>query len=184
MLNLMSNKLSRSRSVTRAYLCIVDLAGVKETEKLSPEEQELAEEAASPDAQQTEVYSDGQAAPPPGQPNFLFVAHISDADRDKAMAEAYGKAKANAALLAKAAGRSLGPLSGLSGNNSNHSLSDEEAFSSYGPGNYAIMQMRNMVAQRNAAAAEDQSAEVVGTNPTSLSFDFAIQAVFTLGAER
>ena len=141
----------------------------------------MAEEASPTEADQPEPFQDGQASPPPGQPNFLYVAHISQADRDKAMAEAFGKAKAHAALLAKAAGVPLGPLCGLSGNSSNHSFTDEEPFNSYGPGNSEFMRIRNMIMQRNSAATDDQPAEVVGTNPASLSFDCSVQAVFALG---
>ena len=75
-----------------------DLSGSQEVQKLSPEEEELAEEA----KQAMGRY--GEQPPPLGQPTFLFVAVLSKQDRQKAMAEAFKKAAAEAADLAKAAG--------------------------------------------------------------------------------
>jgi uncharacterized protein YggE len=156
-----------------------DLAGVKETEKLSPEEQELAEEAAAAEAEQSGRLPGGEEAPQAGQPHFLYVARISEADRDKAMADAFRKAKANAALLAKAAGVPLGPLCGLTGRSNDSSFVDEESpwAQSAGP---EAMYIQRMMMRRNAAAPDDQSLEVVGPSPASLSFDFSVQAMFAL----
>ena len=83
-----------------------DLSGSQEVQKLSPEEEELAEEA----KQAMGRY--GEQPQPLGQPTFLFVAVLSKQDRQKAMAEAFTKAAAEAADLAKAAGVGLGPLIG------------------------------------------------------------------------
>ena len=45
---------------------------------------------------------------PPGTPQFIFIAKITDADREKALADAFTKAKSQAARTAKAAGHSVG----------------------------------------------------------------------------
>ena len=50
----------------------------------------------------------------PGEPRFLFVARLSPQDRQTALADAFAKAKLQAAELAKAAGAGLGPMTGLS----------------------------------------------------------------------
>jgi hypothetical protein len=72
--------------------------GKQDMKKLSPEEQEVAEEAA------------GMKPPGAGDPVMLFVCKITDAERAAALAEAYQKSKQDAAELAKAAGAELGAL--------------------------------------------------------------------------
>ena len=76
-----------------------DLAGSKETEKLSPEEEELEEEAG-----QAANQSGNDEGQQPRQPQFLFIAVLSEQDRRKAMADAAVKARQQAAELAAAAG--------------------------------------------------------------------------------
>ena len=85
------------------------MAGVKEAQAGSEAQEEMEEEA----AQMMNRF--GEEAQQPGQPQFVFVATLSHSDREKAMSEAFTKAKAQAAGLAKAAGVPLGPLVGLSG---------------------------------------------------------------------
>lgn len=81
-----------------------DLAGMKEFEKLSPQEEELAEEMRASGMMQ------GQEEVKRGEPMFYFVGKIADAESAKALAEAFGKAQQEATELAKAAGVDLGPL--------------------------------------------------------------------------
>lgn len=81
-----------------------DLGGLKDFEKLSPQEEELAEEA------QAMMGGQPQAEPKRGEPGFLFVCKLSDADLDRAAAEAFQKARRHAEQLARAAGARLGPL--------------------------------------------------------------------------
>ena len=78
-----------------------DLAGLKERKPSRPEEQELAEEM----TQMHQGYGDENR--PPGTPQFIFIAKITDADRET-LADAFSKAKSQAARTAKAAGRSVG----------------------------------------------------------------------------
>lgn len=81
-----------------------ELGGLKGgDEKLSPQEQELAEEMGMMmEAQEGEAKR--------GDPAFLFVAKVPEAERDKLLAEAFQKARRSAAQLARAAGGELGEL--------------------------------------------------------------------------
>jgi uncharacterized protein YggE len=83
----------------------VKAADLADTKTSSLEEQEAREERAGLD--------ENEQAPPPGQPVFLYVAKVSDEQRAKVLADAFKKAKANAADLAKAAGAELGALKQL-----------------------------------------------------------------------
>jgi len=83
----------------------VKAADLADTKTSSLEEQEAREERAGLDG--------NEQAPPPGQPVFLYVAKVSEEQRAKVLAEAFKKAKANAADLAKAAGAELGALKQL-----------------------------------------------------------------------
>jgi len=75
--------------------------GKKDLKKLTPEELEAAEEA----------HGTKSGA---GEPRLQYVCKISHADRDAAQAEAFQKARQDAADLAKAAGTELAALRHLS----------------------------------------------------------------------
>jgi len=112
-------------------IAAADLAGAKQPDQLTPEQQEILEEAAvRPSAYETSlpqpvvgptigpgvVYD--PYGPPQAVPNgvqFLFVARISPEQRKAALAKAFAKAKAQAEEMAGAAGRDLGPLASLNG---------------------------------------------------------------------
>jgi hypothetical protein len=148
-----------------------DLSGSQEVEKLSPEEEELADEA----KQAMGRY--GQQELPLGQPTFLYVAVLSKQDRKKAMADAFAKASAEAADLAKAAGAGLGPLIGLSGGcNPQHDVG-EEGYNPYSNRNNYLAQV---MAQAGGDPDEKQS-EAVSTNPGPLTFNCYVTATFALG---
>lgn len=81
-----------------------DLGGLQEFDKLSPQDEELAEEArAMMGYQQPEQHKRGE-------PTFLYVAKLSAAELDKAMAEAFQSCRHQADRLARAAGAQLGRL--------------------------------------------------------------------------
>jgi hypothetical protein len=80
-----------------------ELGGLKSDGKSTPEEEELAEESIGPGNR----FSDEQ---PRGTPTFVFVAKLTEADRKKAMADAFAKAKQSARRLAESAGAELGEL--------------------------------------------------------------------------
>jgi hypothetical protein len=149
-----------------------DLAGSKDAEKLSPEEQEVLDESAQM------MDSSGEQQTPPGQPYFVFVAKISKADGEKLLAEAFAKAKVQAADLAKAAGVELGPLVGLSGQyGGQHSLGENEynPYDNYSP-------IRRMLAQLTTDDDDESGQEAMSNDPASISFKGYVQASFHLGA--
>ena len=89
-----------------------NLAGRKEKEELSLEDQELMEEM-----QGMDMYGGygnyGQAQQKPGEPSYSFVRVISPAQQEGLMKEAFEKARIDAEHLAKAASVALGELSSV-----------------------------------------------------------------------
>jgi uncharacterized protein YggE len=80
-----------------------DLGGLKDAGKLTPQEEEIAEERG--------VQPTGQeGGPKPGEPIFLFVGRIDESQRTKAAADAFQKAKLQAARLARAVNSDLGDI--------------------------------------------------------------------------
>ena len=150
-----------------------DLGGAKQAEELSPEEQELAEEMA-------EMTSDmGEEQADPAASQFLFLARITDAERQQALARAFAKARAEAARLARAAGAELGPLVRLAGQGSGAGDYVNEMMDDYGP--YSRQSyMRRMMAQQEAGSEEDAGKIAAGPDPGALVFQFRVNAVFRL----
>ena len=149
-----------------------DLSGSKEVQKLSPEEEEIAEEMA------TMMRDSGGDPTQLGKPVFFYVASLPDADRAKALADAFSKAKAQAAELAQAAGMRLGPLVGLSGQGSGQrDFSEEMSMPDYGGRSNYVQQMMARQAMR---ADPTGQYEALATTPDALSFHFLVQAAFRL----
>jgi uncharacterized protein YggE len=113
----------------------LDLSGAKEASTLSAEEQELAEEAETEFA----VYG-GEQGEDPSKPRFVFLATINEADYDKALAEAFQKATAQAERLARAAGRQLGELRSVSTFDQAQSYDDSDYYNRYGSSAYNLLQ--------------------------------------------
>ncbi len=153
------------------------LAGGKEEGKLSPEEEELAEEAGSDMEAMFSRYGEEQTDP--NAPVFDYVATIPDAERDKAMAEAFRKAKADAARLAQAAGAQLGALAGVSGAATNGSTGDGGPYGDYRSGPLRELLMRSM----SSMEQETKAQEATGSDPGHVSFVFAVTANFALEKE-
>ena len=155
-----------------------DLSGSKEAEKVSPEEEEFEEEA----SQMTNQF--GEEAQQTGQPQFLFVALLQKPERQKAMAEAFVKAKAQAAELAKAAGVELGPLVGLSGACSGQNSFGENPYVRYG-GSGGSDVIRQLIAEQagepSADKPDEKPDEAMGTDPSALKFNCSVAAMFQLG---
>ncbi|MGA2798929.1 MAG: SIMPL domain-containing protein [Thermoguttaceae bacterium] len=148
-----------------------DLAGIKDAEKLSPEEEELADEASQM------IDQSGEQRTPAGQPYFMFIARLSQADREKLLGEAFAKAKTQAADLAKAADVELGPLTGISGQcGGQRNLGEEE----YNPYNNSSS-IRRMLAQQTAEDADETRCEAMSNDPAAVSFSGSVQANFRLG---
>jgi uncharacterized protein YggE len=150
-----------------------DLGGMKEFQKMSPEDEELAEENLGGPR-----YSRGEDEPRRGEPTFMFVRKISEADRDKALAEAFGKAKKEAARLARAAEAELGALQQLGGQNMSRDMEDF-------PGMYDPYYSRRMLRQMRDAFGSDgeqQTSEAIGAQPGKVVYRVMVSASFTLKA--
>jgi len=87
-----------------------DLAGKKELEKLTGENEEMSQELAGMQA----GFGNDPSQAQPGTATFTLVRKISAQDHSRALADAFQKAKARAEETAKAAGAELGPLRQLS----------------------------------------------------------------------
>jgi uncharacterized protein YggE len=148
-----------------------DLAGQKEAEKLSAEEQEEAEEAAGEERMPSFDPSDGAA---PGTAVFFFVAKVSDEEKSKMAKEAFDKARASAERLAKAAGVGLGPLQSLS--RSGQGPETEDFSGEYNPYRSAMYPML----QRLRMEQGDDAAEAVGTDPGQVSLRVTVTAEFAV----
>jgi hypothetical protein len=152
-----------------------DLAGAKEMAKLSPEEEEMREDAES-------MGNFGQEQVAPGTPQFVYVARISADERDQAMAQAFAKAKAHAARLAKAAGVRLGAL--VSVNDGPTFPGQEGEFfphRSYGPfGNDpAEIYLQQLLGGNRLPALRDKENETMDPEAANLQFTFHLMATFS-----
>jgi uncharacterized protein YggE len=171
-------KLLLAAGTFRQQVKAADLGGAKETDKLSPEEQEIAEET----AQETpgDPFGGGSSddeASAAGQPQLLFVAKLADKDRQAATAEAFAKAKKQAAELARAAGMDLGRLTSLGGGGSGkvdwNEFNNNRAYSPY------LARMMNSSGGQGA-----QREETMAPSPDALEFEFTVTATFTLQPHR
>ncbi len=152
-----------------------DLAGTKEQSKLSPEEQELADELAG---EQMAMFS-GDDAPKPGEPIFMFVAPVTTAERDALLADGFKKAKERAGQLAKAAGAELGSLRNL--NDNEVDASDEMMMNGmYGGGGAAYRMMQMM---RSARGMQGDVSEAIGVQPGQVTIRVMVTASFDLKAK-
>jgi uncharacterized protein YggE len=150
-----------------------DLAGLKVAQEQTAEEQELAEEMEAQDEDQMDYYNSGRQEAKPGEPVFLFACRITDDERDKALAEAFTVAKAEAARLAKAAGAELGRLKHLVVNMENSDGSDDYETYQGMPSAYRYMQrMRG----RQATATH----EAIGMRPGPLKYHVVVTATFAI----
>ncbi len=153
-----------------------DLSGAKETTKVSAEEQEAIDETESQFGGSSQ---DNESKP--GEPIFLFVTKFADNEIDKALAEGFQKAKANAERIAKGAGAQLGPLSIVSHNHSSDAESGGD-FDDYGAGRsryYQVMQRARM----GVADGDDSTAEAVGIQPDKVRYRVNVRVAFQLSAK-
>jgi uncharacterized protein YggE len=150
-----------------------DLGGAKQAQKLSPEEQETAEEMA-------QMMSDmGQEQADPAEPQFLFVARITEEERQQALSRAFAKARAQAARLARAAGAELGPLVSLMGQGAGNSDYINQMMYNYSPyGRSAYLQ--RMMTQQAAELEEEAGKMAAGPDSGGLVFQFQVSATFSL----
>ena len=143
-----------------------DLSGLKEVEKLSPQEEEIAEEAKLAEA----TGQDG--APTRGEPAFSFVRKISEQELSRALAEAFQKARQEAARLAQAAGAEMGRLHHLENQLAAGSPEGTPQFYFDGRRQYAVPVPHGLP----AAAGP----EAVGAQPGQVSYRVMVTAAFLL----
>lgn len=153
-----------------------DLAGAKETEKLTPEQEELLEEA---EAQGFSMYDGGEEAKP-GEPLFLFVSRISDEDREQALADAFKNAKSDAVRLAKSAEATLGRLKSIQNNMYGGGYDgDDYGMANY---NYNSRAYRALQAARNSQnrSGKEDNLEAIGGEPGMVKYVVNVTATFDL----
>jgi hypothetical protein len=139
-----------------------DLAGLNEPKQLSPEEQESAEESQEPT-----IYGSDEEQKP-GEPKFVYVGKISEADRQQALKQAFSEAKNQAQRVAAAAGAELGKLSSLSGTAGNAGADND----------YAAMYQ--LMRQARMASTADSENEAISPTPDAVNFQIVVQATFAL----
>jgi uncharacterized protein YggE len=163
----------------RKRIAAADLTSTKGADKLSAEEQELLEESRGGGT--TTVTPQPMFAPAPSvayvepsgagnsQP-FQYVAPISAQQRKAALAEAFVKAKTQAAEVAEAAGGKLGPIVSVSGEASG--TRPPFVYGPYGPeAGYAFGMPPGM---------NESDGEAVSTDPARLEFRVRVSAQFRL----
>jgi hypothetical protein len=146
-----------------------DLAATKQKgEDASEEEQEMTDEM-----EQFGMREDGQ--PKPGQPVFMYVAKVDEAERAKALSGAFEKARIEAEQLAAAAGVKLGPLRGL------QSAAAPSEMENYGYSRYGNMRQLMMAQMAGGEESTGSSpTEAVGMHPGEVKMTFAVYANFEL----
>jgi Tfp pilus assembly protein PilV len=152
-----------------------DLAGAKEAQATaSAEDQETAEESAGSSSSSFEE----QGQTPPGEPRFVYVAKISEEDENKALADAFAQAKAQAVRLSRTAGAELGALSSISGNLATNIPDEDYAYAA----NAMYQDRYQMAMQRQAMmmAASRGPREASGTEPGTLVHPINVMATFNL----
>ena len=149
-----------------------DLAGNKDA-KLTPEEEEAMAEMEESGMSR---YG-GEEGPKPGEPTFHFYTAITDAEREKALGEAFKKAKVKAARVAKAAGSELGKLASLTETEAGVDTDDYRG--SYNSDPYAYQMMQQL---RTGGGDDSGPTEGIGIHPGKVTFRVSVHAAFELKA--
>ncbi len=144
-----------------------DVAGIKEPDKLTAEQQELDAEL----SQSMDRYSSSDETKP-GEPNFTFGRRFSPAEWDELMKQAFADAKAKAGKLAAAAAKELGPLSMLTSHDS--FSEDYNPYSDYGPYGY------NRSRSPQKTKDKEGVLTILSTDPKEVKLESTINAAFGL----
>ena len=173
-----------------------DVAGLRTPDQFTPEENELIEEMEVPPGSypssayaQPTGYSPGRygsswepvleptlsppGVAPPNQPNFVYVAKITDQQRKAAMAEAFATAKQQASELAGAAGKSISDLVSLHGYSQSAATMDPASYEGpYSPPvSFSIDAGPGSDAKQNEASASE---------PRRIRQSYGVMATFRL----
>jgi len=154
----------------QAKIKAADLGGTKEAEKLSAEEEELQAEF------QAMQQRGGEEMPKAGEPVYLYIAFIEDADRTKLMTEAFEKAKLQAGLLATSAGAKLGGLRSLQSQSQGMGFDDYGGAYSYEMQQYRAQMMRGLMQSQAVIDAH----EAYTTTAGKVKFVVQVSTTFAL----
>jgi hypothetical protein len=139
-----------------------DLGGAKELEKqATPAELEIQEEM--------RAFNRGEEQLARGEPTFLFVARLSDAEREQGLAKAFQSARQSAEVMARAAGGTLGGLHRLEG--------DANAAPENQGDIYREIYLRQIVRPGL------KNGEIAGPHPGQLGFQFQVSAYFLINGK-
>jgi hypothetical protein len=134
---------------------------------LTPEEQEELEEQAMMGDAAGQMQQQG--------PVFLYVSKVSPEDRAKLTADAFAKAREDAARLAKAAGAQLGPIRQLT------STAAEDADQAYSGQMDPFAYARAMYGGVQPHPAGDtDAAEATATHPGKVTYRVTVSASFSI----
>ncbi len=149
---------------------VADLGGLKEIKQVSPQDEELAEEI-------QDQFGGEDNEPKRGEPVFLYISKISEADHAKALASAFQKARRDAARLAQAAGAELGPLQHLDNNSAATNMEDAATMYQMTNNPYAYQLMQRF---RTNQPPDDGPAEAIGLQPGKATYRVAVSVSFGL----
>jgi len=148
-----------------------DISGSAEASKLTPEEEEIMEEAEGMFSR----YSSSDE-PKPGEPVFSFASPISDDDYEQALADAFQKAKANAARIAKATGGELGKLEFVHGDDTNSMENGGYSYRYDSPSYQAYQMLQSFQSRSNT----EEKREAIGVQPGEVAYSVTVSAGFGL----
>jgi hypothetical protein len=142
----------------------------------------LAHVTAQDDEQnQEEMDGNGEQEPKRGMPVFIYVSKLTEDEQSKAIAQAFKKAKQQAALLAKAAGAELGSLQQLCLDGSSENYSSE-LWQEIQADAFAQQMYQRMFGGYPGNVSVDRSApEAVGLHPGKVIYRVGLTAGFGLG---
>lgn len=146
-----------------------DLAAASDDEEQSEADAELAEEMAEMGA---DFLDPSQLKP--GEPVFMYACPVSQEQQTKAYAEAFSKAKASAEQLSRAAGAELGPLRGLTAQQTPFNQ-----FANYYGGYMDPMAQRvqQIIAQQSVESG-GRAEEAIGSQPHEVTYPVHVTATF------
>lgn len=142
-----------------------ELAGKAGGSQLTPEEQELLAES---------MFMDDSSESQTGEPSFVFLAAVTEAERASAIKSAYEQARAEAQRLASAIGAPIGKLESLQVDESGAvDEAEDSIYNDYGSSRYRMMQ------SLLGPAGDHEKGVAFGTAPGTLKFMVRVSAGFS-----
>jgi uncharacterized protein YggE len=137
------------------------IAGEEEAEELSLEEQEILAEI-------NEYGYGGEEQANPGDPQFVYVAALSDKQRSDAIAKAFAQARAQAELIAQATSAKLGEVRAMRASSNTQSLNPYDEYAAY------------RYARSGQAPPSGASNEAISPTPGKVKFAVEVRAAFAI----